>query len=133
VVLGPLLVFAPQLIEAKWRGLREYGTLAGSYVREFDAKWLRRPPPAQASFVGSADIQSLADLGSSYDVVRTMRFVPIKNPASWVWWRRPCCPCAAVLTVMPLEELLESGVHPVLGKLKKYKNTSKSMKPRNQP
>jgi hypothetical protein len=34
VVLGPLLVFGPQLAAAKQVGLREYGTLEESYVRE---------------------------------------------------------------------------------------------------
>ena len=77
VVLGPLLVFAPQLAQAKRTGLREYGTLAERYVREFDAKWLRGGAPADEPFVGSADIQSLADLGNSYEVVRTMRIAPI--------------------------------------------------------
>ncbi len=38
VVLGPLVVFAPQLAQAKRTRLREYGTLAEQYVREFDAK-----------------------------------------------------------------------------------------------
>ena len=108
VVLGPLLVFAPQLFEAKWRGIREYGTLAGSYVREFDAKWLRRPPPANESFVGSADIQSLADLGNSYEVVRSMRLAPITNLAVLGVVAATLLPIAPlVLTVMPLEELLK--------------------------
>ena len=75
-VLGPLLVFAPQLAAAKRAGLREYGTLAQRYVREFDDKWLRGGAPADEPFVGSADIQSLADLGNSFDVVRGMRLVP---------------------------------------------------------
>ena len=108
VVLGPLLVFTPQLFEAKWRGLREYGTLAGSYVREFDAKWLRRPPPANESFVGSADIQSLADLGNSYEVVRSMRIAPITNLAVFGVVAAALLPIAPLLlTVMPLEELLK--------------------------
>ena len=54
VVLGPLLVFAPQLAQAKRTGNREYGTLAQRYVREFDAKWLRGGAPADESLVGSA-------------------------------------------------------------------------------
>ena len=41
LVVGPLTVFAPQLSRARRNGLREYGTLAQRYVREFDAKWLR--------------------------------------------------------------------------------------------
>jgi len=40
-VLGQLVVFAPQLAQAKRTGNREYGTLAQRYVRKFDAKWLR--------------------------------------------------------------------------------------------
>jgi len=108
LVLGPLLVFTPRLFETKWRGLREYGTLAGSYVREFDAKWLRRPPPANEAFVGSADIQSLADLGNSYEVVRSMRLSPITNLAVLGVLAATLLPIAPlVLTVMPLEELLK--------------------------
>jgi len=57
VVFGPLLVFAPQLARAKRTGLREYGTLAQRYVREFDAKWLRGGAPADEPLVGSGDIQ----------------------------------------------------------------------------
>jgi len=75
-ILGPLLVFGPQLEAAKRAGLREYGTLAQRYVREFDSKWLRGGAPAGEPLVGSADIQSLADLGNCYEVVRGMRFVP---------------------------------------------------------
>ena len=67
MVLGPLLVFAGQLARAKQSGLRDYGTLAERYVREFDAKWLRGDAPPDEPLVGSADIQSLADLGNSFD------------------------------------------------------------------
>ncbi len=74
-VLAPLLVFGPHLERAKRAGLREYGTLAQRYVREYDHKWLRGTPPDEP-FVGSADIQSLADLGNSFDVVKEMRYVP---------------------------------------------------------
>ena len=70
VVLGPLLVFAPQLAQAKRLGEREYGKLAERYVREFDAKWLRGGAPPNEPLVGSGDIQSLADLGNSFEVVR---------------------------------------------------------------
>ena len=41
LVVGPLLVFGPQLARARRTGLREYGTLAQRYVRNFDAKWVR--------------------------------------------------------------------------------------------
>ena len=73
LVFGPLVVFAAQLAQAKRTGSREYGTLAERYVREFDAKWLRGGAPANEQLVGSGDIQSLADLANSVEVVRTMR------------------------------------------------------------
>ncbi len=108
VVLGPLLVFAPQLAQAKRKGLREYGTLAERYVREFDAKWLRGGAPADEPFVGSADIQSLADLGNSYEVVRTMRIAPITRDAVIRLAAATLLPIVPLLlTMMPLEELLK--------------------------
>ncbi len=79
LVLCPLMVFAGQLARAKRAGLGEYGVLAQRYVREFDAKWLRGGRDPDEPFVGSADIQSLADLANSFDVIRTMRIVPFSK------------------------------------------------------
>ena len=73
VVLGPLLVFAPQLAQTKRMGLREYGRLAERYVREFDTKWLRGDKPDEP-LVDTGDMQSLADLSNSFEVVRTMSY-----------------------------------------------------------
>jgi hypothetical protein len=109
LVFGPLMVFAPQLAKAKRKGLREYGTLAECYVREFDTKWLRGGAPVDEQLVGSADIQSLADLGNSFEVVRSMHIIPVTKEmilqiviATIV----PLIPLA--LTMMPLEELLKT-------------------------
>ena len=108
VVLGPLLVFAPQLAQAKRTGLREYGTLAERYVREFDAKWLRGGAPVDEPFVGSGDIQSLADLGNSFEVVRTMQIAPITRDALLRLVGATLAPIIPLLlTMMPLEELLK--------------------------
>jgi hypothetical protein len=51
-ILGPMLVFGPKLEAAKRAGLREYGTLAQHYVREFDRKWLRGGAPAEKVPIG---------------------------------------------------------------------------------
>ncbi|HEY4212535.1 MAG TPA: hypothetical protein VGM84_13730 [Steroidobacteraceae bacterium] len=75
VTLGPLLVFTPVLFVAKHRALAEYGQLAQQYVRAFDHKWIRGSGEREA-LLGTADIQSLADLGNSYQIVREMRLVP---------------------------------------------------------
>ena len=111
VVLGPLLVFALQLAAAKRKGLREYGTLAERYVREFDAKWLRGGTSADEPFVGSADIQSLADLSNSYEVVRTMRIAPITRDAIVRLAAATLIPIVPLLlTMMPLEALVKQLV-----------------------
>ena len=97
VVLGPLLLFTPHLGLARRIGLREYGTLAQRYVREFDDKWLRGRAPADEPLVGSADIQSLADLGNSFEIVRSMRLVP---------FTRDTVLQLAVITLLPVVPLL---------------------------
>jgi len=108
LVFGPVLVFAPQLAAARRRGLNEYGTLAERYVREFDAKWLRGGAASGEALLGSADVQSLADMVNGHDVVRTMASVPVSKEAILrvaLATLAPVVPLA--LTMMPLEELLK--------------------------
>ena len=106
-MLGPLLVFAPQLAAAKRVGLREYGTLAERYVREFDTKWLRGGALADEPLVGSGDIQSLADLSNSFEVVRSMRIAPFTKETILQLATATIAPVVPLLlTMMPFEELL---------------------------
>jgi hypothetical protein len=108
VVTGPLLVLSPQLARAKRVGRREYGTMAERYVREFDAKWLRGGAPADEPLLGAADIQSLADLGNSLEVIRTMRASPVTKEALLLLAATILAPIVPLaLTIMPLEDLLE--------------------------
>ncbi len=108
MVLGPLLLFAPQLAKAKRTGAREYGTLAERYVREFDAKWLRGGASPGEPLLGSGDIQSLADLNNSFEVVRTMGIAPITKSAFVQLVAATLAPIVPLaLTMMPLEELLK--------------------------
>jgi hypothetical protein len=109
LVFGPFMVFARQLASTKRTGLREYGTLAERYVRDFDAKWLRGGAPADEPFVGSADIQSLADLGNSLDIVKTMRVSPITRDALFGLMLATLAPVVPLmLTMMSLEELVKT-------------------------
>jgi len=108
VVLGPLLLFMPHLADVRRVGLREYGTLAQRYVREFDQKWLRGGAPADEPLVGSGDIQSLADLGNSFEIVQRMRLVPFTRNTVLQLAVITLLPVAPlVLTMVPLEELLK--------------------------
>ena len=112
VVLAPLLVFIGPLARAKRAGLHDYGHLAKRYVDEFDAKWLHAPAPPDENLVGSADVQSLADMANSFEVVRGMSLVPIT---------RDTVLRLAVMTVLPLAPLLLTMISPeeLLGQLLK--------------
>jgi hypothetical protein len=107
VVFGPLLFFAARLAAAKHAGLIKYEALAVRYVREFDAKWLDGSAPGE-SLVGSADIQSLADLGNSYEVVHGMRLAPVTPQAVLRLAAATLVPIVPLLlTMVPLSELLK--------------------------
>jgi len=105
-LLGPLLVFTPALSRAKRTGLAQYGKLASTYVSAFENKWIRSATN-DSELLGTADIQSLSDLGQSYSVIREMRIVPfgvqdITRLA--VTTALPLLPLG--LTVFSLEELV---------------------------
>jgi hypothetical protein len=108
VVLGPLTAFAPRLFQAKLTGGREYGSLAERYVQEFDAKWLRGGAPTDEHLLGNGDIQSLADLSNSFEIVRTMRLAPFSKETIFMVATATLAPVAPLLlTMMPWEELLK--------------------------
>jgi hypothetical protein len=114
-VLGPLLLFVPHLSQARRIALREYGTLAQRYVREFDDKWLRGKRSADEALIGSADIQSLADLANSFQVVESMRLVPFTRYTVVQLAVIALLPVAPLLlTMLSLEELLKRLLQVVL-------------------
>jgi hypothetical protein len=75
-IFGPLLMFTPQMAQAKRKGLAEYGLLAQRYVESFERKWVLNDSAPYEELLGANDIQSLADIGNSYALVRDMRPVP---------------------------------------------------------
>jgi len=108
LVLSPLMVFVAQLARVKRTGLAEYGGLAQRYVREFDTKWLRGKGPPDEPMMGSSDIQSLADLVNSYQVIREMRFVPFAKETVVQLAIVTLLPVAPLLlTMISFEELLK--------------------------
>ncbi|HEU4391033.1 MAG TPA: hypothetical protein VFV34_24720 [Blastocatellia bacterium] len=105
--LGPLLVFSPQLAQVKRASLRDYGLLAQQYVRDFDRKWLRGGATGEESLLGSGDIQSLADLGNSYEVIKEMSWVPFNLRTIVQLGITTLAPISPlVLTIIPFDELI---------------------------
>jgi hypothetical protein len=72
----PLLIFFRKLWVCRVTGLNEYMVMAHRYVDAFDRKWLRDESATGESQLGTADMQSLADLTNSVNVVRHMRLIP---------------------------------------------------------
>jgi len=108
VVLAPLLLFVSRIGEAELTGLGEYGSWAARYVREFDTKWLRGNDSSKTPLPGSPSSPSLADLSTSFNIVRSMNFVPISRKTILRLGATTLIPLAPlVLTVIPLEQLLK--------------------------
>jgi hypothetical protein len=106
-VLGPLLMFTPKMAAAKRKGLADYGQIAQGYVDSFEEKWVLNTPPSE-EVLGSGDIQSLADLNNSYEIVSDMRFVPFGLKDIIRLAAATAAPLAPLLlTIFPLEELIE--------------------------
>jgi hypothetical protein len=80
VLFAPFLAFSGKLLQARHHGLLGYGLLAAEYTRAFDEKWVHHTggSAGQEPLLGTADIQSLADLANSYSVVHGLRIVPVE-------------------------------------------------------
>jgi len=108
LTVAPLFAFARPLARTKRRGIIEYGALASRYANEFNEKWIFRKGEGAEPLVGSADIQSLADMSGSYDVVQSMRSVPITTQMLIAFGIATLLPVAPLLlTLMSLSDILK--------------------------
>lgn len=104
----PLAIFAPQLLSLRRRGLQQYGALATSYSRSFHQKWIEEKIPTHGTLLGSADIQSLADLGNSFEVIGRMQIIPIAPRSLLQLVAIALLPMSALLlTVMSFSEIVD--------------------------
>ncbi|SDF22196.1 hypothetical protein [Terriglobus roseus] len=104
----PLIVFAGKLLVCKREGLHRYGAFATTYTGSFDRKWIEGDNPEHETLLGTGDIQSLADLGNSYEFIERMKPIPI-NPKSLLQIVvLSLIPMASLLlTVMPLKDVFK--------------------------
>lgn len=108
IFLTPLLVFTGKLLEAKRIGLFEFGTLADEYISKFQDKWIS-PVGGKEELLGTSDLQSLADLGNSYQVVREMKVLLIGKDNVMMFLVATLLPFVPLLlTVYPVDELLRN-------------------------
>ncbi|MBI5757989.1 MAG: hypothetical protein HZA46_05680 [Planctomycetales bacterium] len=109
LILAPLLMFVPILARTRREWLRSYSLLVVRYNRTFHEKWIDGPPPEGEPLLGSADIQSLADLGGSFEFIRAMRIVPFNQRIVLqlaVITALPGLPL--LLLVVPIEKVLDT-------------------------
>lgn len=95
--ISPLLLFSRRLFQARRSGIFHYGALAADYTQQFDKKWVEhKRDPHQEPILGTQDIQSLADLQSSVQVVHQMKYVPVDKALVGAFV------AAAILPMLPL-------------------------------
>lgn len=79
VLMLPLLVLAGTLNKTWRRGMDTYGNLASDYVRRFERKWIQGENPGGDELLGTGDMQSLADLSNSYQIVQEIKLLPVNR------------------------------------------------------
>jgi len=111
LVLAPLFFFVNHLADAKRTGLREYGLVASRYVADFRRKWIEGRAARDEALVGTADIQSLADLSNSYEVVQEMRLVPFGKATVLRLALLIALPLVPLtLTMIPVEQMIDRAL-----------------------
>jgi hypothetical protein len=115
LALGPTCVFTPRLLRRRREGLAAYGALASQFVIVFQKKWIEGQHPSDEPLVGSTDIQSLADLANSFQVVEHIRPFPFGRAAIiavTTYVALPILPLS--LTMFSLQELVTRLVQVLL-------------------
>jgi hypothetical protein len=108
VFLGPLVMFTPALMAARQTWMRQYSLLVIRYNRDFHEKWVEGKASEGEPLLGTSDIQSLADLGNSFQFIREMRTVPFTLRVMLqlaVVTLLPALPL--ILLVVPIERILD--------------------------
>ena len=111
LILGllPLTLLVPTLARVRRAGLREYGKLANQYTGAFDDKWVHKKEQVSEPLLGTADIQSLADLGNSFAIIEQMQITPINRRLVIQIAVQAGVPLVPVIMLgVPLSELLKT-------------------------
>jgi hypothetical protein len=116
VALGPLAFFMGQLFRGRAEGLHQYGAFALRYSLEFHSRWITCSEEPKQELLGAADIQSLADLANSFQVVESMRLVPFGPRTLYLVFVATLVPMLPLsLTVMSFPELVTALGRALLG------------------
>lgn len=114
--LAPLTAFSGRLLQTRLAGLIDYGQLALRYTRAFQRRWVDSRD--EDGLLGTSDIQSLADLSNSYEIIEKMRIVPFRLRHVIMVFAAIAAPMLPlVLTEVPMHALLSQAGRTLLGGL----------------
>ncbi len=104
----PLLSYCLRLSRCRFSGLLEFSALVWRYDREFDEKWIKQPQSENTDqLLGSADVQSLADIATAYEHAEEMWLMPLDTKALTVLAGSALLPMLPLVgTTIPLAEIV---------------------------
>lgn len=106
LVLAPLSFFIFHLELARRMARREFGILSSQYVDSFRDKWVQHAPTE--ALLGTPDLQSLADLGNSFNTVNEIRLLPLGKQALLNLAGILLLPFGPlILTIVPLKDIVD--------------------------
>ena len=107
LLVAPLLVVTPLLVEVKKKALLEYGALVTIHNQEFDQKWIQEKQSPDQVLLGHPDPSSLIDLGSSFAVIKQMGVIPIDKHTLLTLELAAALPMVpVVLLATPVDQLI---------------------------
>lgn len=114
IFIGPLSVFSLPLVRLRNQALLDYGRLASIHNQLFEQRWILTRDSAP-ELVGTPDISSLSDLGASFELIRSMRPMPVDFQTFRLLFMACALPwMVIVLSQIPLFELLSIVTQAVL-------------------
>jgi hypothetical protein len=103
----PLTAFVPVLSALKKSGLRRYSVLVTRHNLAFEAKWIDDAGRSDEQPLGSPDVSSLADLATSYEMIKNIRPLPVTKETIMPLILAALIPFIGVaLSQVPLKQIL---------------------------
>jgi hypothetical protein len=116
MICAPLLLLVPMLYRCRRRSMVGFSALAHEYSRQFQRRWIEPDQTETSNLLGSGDIQSLADLASAYENLRTMRVLPVTPTIVWVIIGAAVVPHLPLLLLeYPISDLIIDLVEALIG------------------
>lgn len=117
LAFGPLMLFATHVCTARHRDLTRYHVFAHEYVQQFKRTWLLGET-IPGSVLGLSDIQSLNDLGGSYEKAERTSMFPFGVRTVITLWMGVLIPVLpVVLSAIPLVDVAQHLGKALLGGL----------------